>query len=226
MPGRLSQDALQDPGSDACDGSPTVAFEVELGLEGVVDRLDDLPQRLEVAVCGPRCLALTGRAQQLDVGLGEGGFKRLAVVVLVGHQFLLRVSGNQIRVGGEHSEQHLAFIGLGAGERERHRQPRHGAQQMQAQAPEVAGVRGAVAVLGPAGQCRAFRRFPRAPALDGGGVDHPHIVAAAAGVRQGARTRAALPRRGRVCCSPIALAGKETNHAVGYGRSAASGPRR
>jgi hypothetical protein len=41
------EDALQDPGGDTGDGASTVAFEVELGFEGVVDRFDDLAQRFE-----------------------------------------------------------------------------------------------------------------------------------------------------------------------------------
>ena len=97
---------------DSGDGAPAVVFQVELGHEGVVDRLDDLPERLEVAVCGPWFLALAGRAQQLDVGVGERCFERLPVAVLVRHQLLLRPRGNQIRVGCEHAEQHLAFAAL------------------------------------------------------------------------------------------------------------------
>ena len=60
MPDRSSEgeDALQYSRCDACDGAPAVVFQVELGHEGVVDRLDDLPERLEVAVCGPWFLAL------------------------------------------------------------------------------------------------------------------------------------------------------------------------
>ena len=172
---------------DSGDGAPAVAFQVELGLERVVDRLDDLPERLEVAVSGPWFLALAGRAQQLEVGVGEGGLERLPVVVLVRHQLLLRPRGNQIWVGLEHGEQHVAFVGLGAGQRERHGQPRQRAHQVQAQAPEEARVRGAIAVLGPPGEVGTLRRFPRPPALDRGRVDHPHIIAGSAGTRDQVR---------------------------------------
>jgi hypothetical protein len=37
-----------------------VAFEVELALEGVVDRFDDLAQRLEELLAGAGLLALAG----------------------------------------------------------------------------------------------------------------------------------------------------------------------
>jgi hypothetical protein len=42
-----------------------VAFEVELGGEGVVDRFDDLSQWLEEALSGTGFLSLAGRAQQV-----------------------------------------------------------------------------------------------------------------------------------------------------------------
>lgn len=51
-----------------------------------------------------------------------------------------------------------------------------GAHQVQAQAAEEAGVGGAVAVLGPAGQVRAHHRGARAGAFDGGGVGRPDGV--------------------------------------------------
>jgi len=40
--GGQGQDALQDPHHDAGGGVAAVAFEVELGFEGLVDRLDGL----------------------------------------------------------------------------------------------------------------------------------------------------------------------------------------
>jgi hypothetical protein len=46
--GGQGEDALQDAGQHAGGVVPAVAFEVELALEGVVDGLDDLAQRLEV----------------------------------------------------------------------------------------------------------------------------------------------------------------------------------
>jgi hypothetical protein len=41
-----------------------VALEVELAFEGVVDRFDDLAQRLEEPGAGPFGFAVAGRAQQ------------------------------------------------------------------------------------------------------------------------------------------------------------------
>ena len=42
--GGEGEDALEDGGGDALGFSPAVAFEIELGFEGLVDRLDDLPE--------------------------------------------------------------------------------------------------------------------------------------------------------------------------------------
>ena len=46
----------------AGDGASTVAFEFQLGFEGVVDRLDDLSQWFEEWLCGMGFLTLAGRA--------------------------------------------------------------------------------------------------------------------------------------------------------------------
>jgi hypothetical protein len=69
--GGEGEDALQDADGDAVDGPAAVAFEVELAFEGIVDGLDDLPQRLEVPASGGLGLALTGRAEQNPCGLAN-----------------------------------------------------------------------------------------------------------------------------------------------------------
>jgi hypothetical protein len=43
--GGQREDSLHDAGDDSAGRAPSVLFEVELALEGLVDRLDDLPQR-------------------------------------------------------------------------------------------------------------------------------------------------------------------------------------
>jgi hypothetical protein len=45
--GGQGEDALQDPDSYSADGAAPVLFQVELALEGFVDRLDDLAQGLK-----------------------------------------------------------------------------------------------------------------------------------------------------------------------------------
>ncbi|MFD9514946.1 hypothetical protein ACFWB6_52335 [Streptomyces mirabilis] len=44
------EDALGDADCDALEGPAAVLFQVELAFEGVVDRLDELPDRLEEAL--------------------------------------------------------------------------------------------------------------------------------------------------------------------------------
>src|SRR6476619_1465910 len=83
-------------------------------LRVLFDRFDDLPQWLEEALSRTGFLSLAGRAQQVDTGVGERGFELAAVVVLVGHQRLCGMGGEQVRVGVEHPEQNVALVGLGA----------------------------------------------------------------------------------------------------------------
>lgn len=61
----------QDADHHPAGGAAPVAFEVELAFEGLVDRLDDLPQRLEQLRPGALGLALAGRPQQPDAPLRE-----------------------------------------------------------------------------------------------------------------------------------------------------------
>jgi hypothetical protein len=110
-----------------------VAFQVELALEGGVDRLDQLPQRAEQAHPGPLGLALAGRSEQPHAQPGQGPLELVAVVVLVGQQRLPRPGGQQLRLDGQQVGQHLALVGLGAGQREADRQALQGADQVQPQ---------------------------------------------------------------------------------------------
>jgi hypothetical protein len=77
------EDALDDPGQDSGGGVPAVAFGVELALEGVVDRFDDLPQWPEDWAPGRWSSPVrAGRSRQAPA-VGQGGLKAGAVVVLV-----------------------------------------------------------------------------------------------------------------------------------------------
>ncbi|GAA2354695.1 hypothetical protein SVIO_003480 [Streptomyces violaceusniger] len=73
-------------------------FEVELPLGGLVDRLDDLPQRREQGSAGPLPFALAGRPQQLDALLGAFLFGGAAGVVLVADQRLAGPGGEEVGV--------------------------------------------------------------------------------------------------------------------------------
>ena len=58
------QNALQDAHHDSGGRVPAVAIEVELALEGLIDRFDGLAQRLEQVRAGAFVFALAGRVQQ------------------------------------------------------------------------------------------------------------------------------------------------------------------
>ena len=73
------QQPLGDPGVQALGGPAAVPFEVELALEGVVDRFDPLPDPAEGAVPGRLVLAVgaeqvqpeAARDQVLELAAGE-----------------------------------------------------------------------------------------------------------------------------------------------------------
>lgn len=90
--------------------------------------------------CGPGAAA--------PARIRPGGLELTADVVLVPDHDLPGPSVGSARVGVEYPEQGLGFVGLGAGQGEPDGQPVQRAQQVQPQPPEVAGVAGAVAVLG------------------------------------------------------------------------------
>ena len=127
------EDALQDPDRDPATGTAAVALQVELAFEGLVDRLDELPQRAEQVRTGPLGLALAGRPQQPHAQPGQDRLELAAVVVLVGQQRLPRPGGHQFRLDCQQVHQHLALVGLGAGQREGDREAVQGADQVQPQ---------------------------------------------------------------------------------------------
>jgi hypothetical protein len=65
----------QDAGDHAAGRVAAVLFQVELALEGVVDRFVDRAQRLEQVRAGSPGLALARGPQQSDAGLGHGGLE-------------------------------------------------------------------------------------------------------------------------------------------------------
>ena len=79
---------MHDAGYDTSGCAPSVPFEVKLPLEGLVDRFDDVPQRLEQGCARPFPFTFTGRPQQLDSMLGHFAFDTTAEVVLVADESL------------------------------------------------------------------------------------------------------------------------------------------
>src|SRR5450631_1519139 len=203
--GGQGKDALEHSDSNASWGVAAVLFQVKLAFEGVVDRFDDLAQRLEQVRTGPRGLALAGRPQQPDPRVGHGGFEVVAVVVLVTDESLAGPGGDQVRASGEHAAQHIAFVSFGAGQGEGDGQALQGADQVQPQAPEVPRMTGAIPVFGPSGQVRALGGLAGPAALDWGGIDYPHIVAPDGGI--GGQKTDAVPDQRSGTAQPLVIAG-------------------
>ena len=73
--GGEGEETLRDAGADAVDAAAAVELEVELALEGVVDRLDELTDRFERVLAGAGGVVAVGRAQQHHVAFGEVGVR-------------------------------------------------------------------------------------------------------------------------------------------------------
>jgi len=67
------EESLQDACGDAAAGAACVAFEAELGFEGLVDRFDDLAQRPQEPLGGPGLFGFGGGSDEGDARGVEGG---------------------------------------------------------------------------------------------------------------------------------------------------------
>ena len=115
--GGQREDALHDAEDDTrvC---ALGAVEVKLSLEGLVDRFDDLSQRLEQGCARPFPFTFTGRPQQLDSMLGQFAFETTAEVVLVADESLSGALSQKLAFGCQEVKEGLAFVGLGPGQGE------------------------------------------------------------------------------------------------------------
>src|SRR5918994_5095994 len=86
--GGEGEETLEHAGGDAGEAAGGVAFEVEPGFEGVVDRFDDLAERAEEAVPGPGFFGLERGSDQGGAVVGEECFEFGGAVALVGHDGL------------------------------------------------------------------------------------------------------------------------------------------
>ncbi len=105
---------------------------------GTVKQLDKLS--------GPGPFPLAGGTQQRGAGLVDDGLEHPAVVAPIGDHDLRSVpvvvtpEPGGGAVGGQDRQQHLALVGLGAGQGESDRKPVQGRDQVQPQPPEEPGV--------------------------------------------------------------------------------------
>src|SRR6266702_4001218 len=126
------EDALEDSGGDTADGAAAVSFEIELALERVVDRFDELTQRFEEPGAGTWRFVFAGRSQETDAVMVEEPFELGGDVALVRDEGLAGAAGEEFGFALEEIAGDVAFVGLGVGEREGDRQPDGGADQMEA----------------------------------------------------------------------------------------------
>jgi hypothetical protein len=157
-------------------GVAAVAFQVELALEGLVDRLDDLPQRPEQVGSGRLRLAHAGRAQQPHPLGDQFGLEPAAVVVLVGDQVWPGRAATGAGSAARMPTSTWRSSAVAPASAKPTGRPWEGADQVQPQPPEPAPVAGAVAVGGPASQRRPLGGLPGTPAFHRGGVGDPDIV--------------------------------------------------
>src|SRR2546426_6367634 len=85
---RECQQPLEDPGEHAFIGSATVSLQVELVLQGVVHRFDELAQWPEEPAVRPGLLVGTGRTDERGAMIGKEELDRGAGVALVPHDLL------------------------------------------------------------------------------------------------------------------------------------------
>jgi hypothetical protein len=90
-----------------------VPLEVKLPLAGLVDRFDDLSQRLEQGCARPFPFTFTGRPQQLDSMLGQLAFETATEVVLVADGSLSGAFSQKLAFGCHEAKEGLTFVGLG-----------------------------------------------------------------------------------------------------------------
>src|ERR1017187_2435069 len=111
--GGHGQDALGDADGDSFEGAAAVGFEVELAFEGVVDRFDELADRLEQGFAVPRLFVFAGRAQQRDAAGGQVGLHLASGEALVGDEGQPGPAEGKLGLDVEHRGQDLAFPDLG-----------------------------------------------------------------------------------------------------------------
>src|SRR5579862_3815271 len=164
-----------DAGSEAVEGAGVVAFEPESVFEGPEDRLDVLADRGEVRTVSGFVFA-GGSEDQRAVLVGDGGGEFAADVPLVGDDYFASVQADW-----EQSERDLAFFLVSGGEDRRSGGAVRGGEQVQAHAPEPAGMAAAVPVPAGVGELGSPGGLDRATALHRDGIQqhYPVVVAGA-----------------------------------------------
>jgi hypothetical protein len=165
------QEPLGGAGEDSLAGAAAAASEVELALEGVVDRLDRLPDPAGRSV--PRRLAAAAGAgrRSPDAAVARSSNSCPAIPCRRSGPARAAAHGH----GGRARAARRRPCVPRSSDRPGTRPPasRPGGDQVPLQSPPPARMRRAVPVVRPSGQLRAPDGLPRGT---GGGVDQPHRV--------------------------------------------------
>ena len=121
---------LPDPGDHPGGRAPTMAFEVELSLEGLVHRLDYLAERLQELTTGTLGLPGHGGADEGDAHLCQQFFELGGAVALVGHEDLAAQARGQGGVGQKKVPEDIALVFFRAGEGKGYRQAARGGDEV------------------------------------------------------------------------------------------------
>src|SRR5262249_2263726 len=111
--GGKREESLQHTRRDAGVGASAVTFEIELALEGVVDRLDDLAERLEESGTRAWRTVLVRGTQPRAVMVVEERLELAARVALVGDQSLTGTICEEFGFGLEQVTSDVTFIEFG-----------------------------------------------------------------------------------------------------------------
>jgi hypothetical protein len=154
----------QDPNAHPVDGATAMTFQVQLALEGVVDRLDELAKRPEPARAGPRGLTSLGRSQQVTprpvrMAWVSASRSPLSTTMRCPGRAVSSVGSTSNRLTSTSRSSALGWSARRCSPGRARYRPGAGA------APEGAGSGGAGAIAGPAGQRRPLDARARAAAL-------------------------------------------------------------
>src|ERR1035441_3021324 len=181
--------------TDLSNGSPwRAAWSVRAGRSKVVPRaarpasvarpakplsvIRIRPGRLVVSWGSTSSMAVSTYSYPIsgDPAGSQAGFGGPAGEAFVSDQDQAGPAGGELGLDIKHGGQHLTLTDLGVGQRPQDGHPGRGADQVQPQPPEPAGMARAVPVVRPSGHVRAPGGGPRAAAFHRGGIGDPDVV--------------------------------------------------
>ncbi len=171
--GGEGEESLSGAAEDAGRDSAAVMLQAELAFEGVDHGLDPLADAGDLAV--PDRLVLAVRPHEMGAeAFADEGLELLPGEALVSQDHL--PGADEAVVAFQTCCHHPAFAELGVGQAPGDGHALGGGDQVEAQAPEEAGVAAAVSVAEVSVQVGAFDGLAGGRAGQRGGVDQPQVV--------------------------------------------------